>query len=284
MGTMAAGSGRTDPASKSDDEEMWQVALAPGEIKLVNLEQLDDLFRLEIIDEKTKVRRGGVGEWLPLSVVADIDEASAPPAQQEATPRVTPVAAVLAEARSESPTSVTPLTPQSISPIAVSNAPAAKRGGMSRAERWLLAVAALSGLGVTLYRNDVLHGLARSAGKEAAYFRVEAALGGPGFGTPRSVERLSAAALASPSPSLPAPEARVATPSAAMPAPVAAPAASAVAAATSAAPAKTAEAPSERVAPRVHPTAADGKKSRASRRSAAGKASPSEFDPMNPKL
>jgi len=37
------------------DDEKWHVALAPDEVKIVSLEQLDDLFRLSIVDAETKV-------------------------------------------------------------------------------------------------------------------------------------------------------------------------------------------------------------------------------------
>jgi hypothetical protein len=70
----------------------------------------------------------------------------------------------------------------------------------------LIFAAALAGLVVTLYRNDVLHSAARSAGLESAYLKLESALGGPGFGTPRALEELRpAAAAAAMSPSLTAP-------------------------------------------------------------------------------
>jgi hypothetical protein len=56
--------------------------------------------------------------------------------------------------------------------------------------------AAIVGLVITLYRNDVLHAGARTVGQEAAYLKLEAALGGPGFGTPRAVEPMAKAAAA----------------------------------------------------------------------------------------
>jgi hypothetical protein len=58
----------------------------------------------------------------------------------------------------------------------------------SRFGAWLMAAAILAGTVVTLYRNDVIRDFAQRAGQEAAYARLEAALGGPAFGTPRSVE------------------------------------------------------------------------------------------------
>lgn len=52
----------------------------------------------------------------------------------------------------------------------------------------LLGVAGLAGLGFSLYRNDVLLGMARSGGWETRYLALEARLlGTPGWGTPRSL-------------------------------------------------------------------------------------------------
>jgi hypothetical protein len=59
-----------------------------------------------------------------------------------------------------------------------------------------IVFAAIVGLVITLYRNDVIHAGARTVGQEAAYLKLETALGGPGFGTPRAVEPMAKAAAA----------------------------------------------------------------------------------------
>jgi hypothetical protein len=59
-----------------------------------------------------------------------------------------------------------------------------------RAGRWVLGFSIFAGLGLTLYRNDVLREAAASAGQATNYQKLEAALGGPGFGTPRAVDAL----------------------------------------------------------------------------------------------
>jgi hypothetical protein len=59
-----------------------------------------------------------------------------------------------------------------------------------------IVLAAVVGLTITLYRNDLLHAGARTVGQEGNYLRLEAALGGPGFGTPRAVEPMAKAAAA----------------------------------------------------------------------------------------
>ena len=59
-----------------------------------------------------------------------------------------------------------------------------------------IVFAAIVGLVITLYRNDVIHAGARTVGQEAAYLKLETALGGPGFGTLRAVEPMAKAAAA----------------------------------------------------------------------------------------
>ena len=56
---------------------------------------------------------------------------------------------------------------------------------------WLgIGLVAVLGLLVTLHRNGVLHALLASAGAQSTYASLEAAVGGPGFGTPGAVEAL----------------------------------------------------------------------------------------------
>jgi hypothetical protein len=72
--------------------------------------------------------------------------------------------------------------------MVVSHRPMPAPSGGGAGGRFVLALAFIVGVGVTLYRNDVLRQAAVSAGKEGTYLKVEAALGGPGFGTPRAVQ------------------------------------------------------------------------------------------------
>lgn len=53
-----------------------------------------------------------------------------------------------------------------------------------------MGFAIFAGLGLTLYRNDVLREAAASAGQATNYQKLETALGGPSFGTPRAVDAL----------------------------------------------------------------------------------------------
>ncbi len=295
----------------SDDEERWHVRIAPGEIKVLTLEQIDDLFRLEMIDENTLLRQHGSEEWLPLRVVAGLDEEEAPappprvltqpgpppqppprsqpppaPTRSQSPPPVvrsqppTPPPPVVRSrppapptpppppvVRSQPPTPPPPIVssqppssqaptvrrpateppplvmrsqppplagrgqtapppppaplppPPQVEPFSTSPsfapppvgslpprivvpavagpmvvptvAPAlvrAQPARRSRAELLLIGLAAAFGLLVVLHRNGVVAQLFASAGQSAAYEGFEAALGGPGFGTPRAVE------------------------------------------------------------------------------------------------
>ncbi|HEY6725066.1 MAG TPA: hypothetical protein VI197_13610 [Polyangiaceae bacterium] len=55
-------------------EEMWHVQIEPGEVKHLTLEQLDDMFRLDLISADTLVWQPGMEKALPLSVVAGMDD------------------------------------------------------------------------------------------------------------------------------------------------------------------------------------------------------------------
>ena len=68
-----------------------------------------------------------------------------------------------------------------------------------------IVLAAVVGLTITLYRNNVLFGAARTVGQEMAYLKLESALGGPSFGTPRFVESMAREADALPDIPPPAP-------------------------------------------------------------------------------
>lgn len=91
----------------------WRVRVG-NEEKVLTLDQLDDLFRLEIIDGDTKVWQPGMTEWLPLSVVAGMDEG---PAEAAAPAAVVSVPTMpVAEA---SP----PVVPSPVLPVTVAARP-----------------------------------------------------------------------------------------------------------------------------------------------------------------
>ncbi|HEY0466750.1 MAG TPA: DUF4339 domain-containing protein [Polyangiaceae bacterium] len=97
------------------DNDKWHVQFSSDEVKVVSLEQLDDLFRLSIVDSETQVWQTGMTEWQPLRVIAGLDEQPAPqakrappkPPMRAASPSVRPAPP---PARPESP-SVRPAMP-----------------------------------------------------------------------------------------------------------------------------------------------------------------------------
>jgi hypothetical protein len=70
--------------------------------------------------------------------------------------------------------------------------PLAAPARASRAEVWLIALVAALGVLVALHRNGALASLLAATGQAASYAKLEAALGGPGFGTVRAVDVLVA--------------------------------------------------------------------------------------------
>jgi hypothetical protein len=368
------------------DEDLWHVRVASDDVKILPLEKLDDLFRLDVIDGDTLVWQPGMDEWLPLRVVAGIgDDApevvniavseppprpiaaatatswppqalprqgvtsrppqvgslppprtapppslsrtaplpsrpAPPPPSSRAPASYAPAAAVARESAWPSPTAWQP-PPSPVSPYAqtasaaqfplYADVPAqAVDTDVRRPRRsggaWLVVVALAAGAVVTLYRNAVVHAAAKSMGQEKTYLNLETALGGPSFGTPRAVERMtesskalveSAASVAasittqaSPVNTVPA----VMAPS--TPAPIAAAPQAAAPAATQAAPAapqKVAES-----APKTGATRPASVSTPMSRPAPAAKESESvfgapkkgkkakgnEFDPLNPNL
>lgn len=273
------------------DDELWHVRISADEVKQLTLEQIDDLYRLDVIDADTQLWQDGMDEWLPLRVVAGLDEEevvnvsipptvppsrlattnaswppqpatpqsflpappstrpaisrpppapiaeavpSRPPAPSSMRPPISrPPPANLAEAvpsRPPAPGSMRPPisrpppanladTATSWPPTSASSSVPASPFGLSpsyappssarqqmvspvpyaypKQTNWMpIVLAAAAGLVITLYRNDVLYAGARTTGQEAAYLRLESALGGPSFGTPRYVEPMAKAAAA----------------------------------------------------------------------------------------
>ena len=77
-------------------------------------------------------------------------------------------------------------------PLVVSQPPPIARGGGGFG-RFLIGLSLLAGVCVTAYRNDFLRDGAHAAHQDALYTRLEAALGGPAFGTVRALEQGAAA-------------------------------------------------------------------------------------------
>lgn len=60
-------------SGSTGSEEVWFVAVASDDIKQMNVDQLDEAFRLGIITAETAVWTEGMDAWAPLGQVADLD-------------------------------------------------------------------------------------------------------------------------------------------------------------------------------------------------------------------
>jgi hypothetical protein len=56
------------------DQEIWHVMIARDDLKRMNVDQLDDAFRLDIVDASTLVWKQGMDTWRRLGSIAGIDE------------------------------------------------------------------------------------------------------------------------------------------------------------------------------------------------------------------
>src|SRR5262245_32285294 len=93
------------------DDELWHVRMSHNEVKQLTLEQLDDLFRLEVIEADTLIWQPGMTEWLPLSVVAGLEDEDPNPVNIPVSlppPRPLPRAATLAQTQTAWPPKLLP--------------------------------------------------------------------------------------------------------------------------------------------------------------------------------
>ena len=60
-------------AAGGASEEVWFVAVSSDDIKQMNVDQLDEAFRLGIITTETAVWTEGMDAWAPLGKVADLE-------------------------------------------------------------------------------------------------------------------------------------------------------------------------------------------------------------------
>lgn len=210
-------------------EEMWHIQIEPGEIKTVTLEQMDDMYRLELISASTLVWQPGMPKALPLSVIAGIEDdedddvleiepelipepaypvaaATYPPIAASAYPVPEPVMAARQPTITPPPASTNVsasapsapglpapdfYSPESLRPITMSHIPDPGLRPSGMGGRIVMGIAIAAGVLITLHRNDLLRPMATSAGSEGTYGKIEAALGSPGFGTTQSVAHFS---------------------------------------------------------------------------------------------
>ncbi len=66
-----------DPQNEAAGEDQWMVAIAPGNVQMMDVEQLDAAYQAGQINDHTMVWTQGMDAWLPLSQVIGGDSAEA---------------------------------------------------------------------------------------------------------------------------------------------------------------------------------------------------------------
>ncbi len=183
----------------------WYVALGPDEVQSVSLEQLQELLRRSIVNAQTWVWHPRAGRWQMLALIPEIG--TLPTLRASPSELATPAPGSVAglqhaphghsaradhhahhgAAHSRAPAGLRPIDLPNPRMAAVSIPSWAGRSDGSG--RWLLFLAVFAGVGLSFYRNGVLHECARALGREQLLIDLETQLGGPGFGTIRAVER-----------------------------------------------------------------------------------------------
>lgn len=108
-------------ATEYTGAERWHVQVGPDDIKIMNLEQLDDAFRLDLISERTMVWTKGLGQWKALGVVLSDTESEeeieeVEPELLPASPQLNPFAGQVAVLPFRVVTSAPPQAPRPPAP------------------------------------------------------------------------------------------------------------------------------------------------------------------------
>lgn len=182
------------------DNEIWHVLIASDDMKRMNVEQLDDAFRLSLVDASTMVWKAGMKTWQRLGAVAGLDEAEpvalvtrrAPPAPPRPIARPAPRPPSRPAAAIH--TAITPvfqmqmLVPPVASPALRAPDPYVlpkrraaipsevdfrRASGGVRFGRWTFALLLLAGGVLGAYRQNLLREGARQLGVESKYLAGE---------------------------------------------------------------------------------------------------------------
>jgi hypothetical protein len=77
--------------ARGHDDERWHVRLTDDDVKLMTLEQLDDAYRLSIVDSETALWKPGMREWQPLRIVAGLEPDDEEAVEVDVEPEITRV-------------------------------------------------------------------------------------------------------------------------------------------------------------------------------------------------
>jgi hypothetical protein len=186
------------------DNEIWHVLIAADDMKRMNVEQLDDAFRLSLVDASTMVWKAGMKTWQSLGAVAGIEDEPetvvrwieppppprplARPAPRPPSPPHKPVAAPASFHTAITPVFAAPLVAPVYAPalqapdpyvlpkrrVAIpSEVDFRRASGGVRWGRWLVALLLLTGGVLGAYRQNLLREGARRVGIENKYIAGE---------------------------------------------------------------------------------------------------------------
>lgn len=187
-----------------EPEESFHVLMDDRSVRVLSLEQLDDFFRIGLLDENTYLWQKGMNGWQKLSLLAGLDEALLPTTVANAPPRdsnlpTTRYNAAPTVVRNVAPSRIAPvpgpIQPElpSAPPVALSLMPTEEPKSGSVTGRWFFRLSVAAALFLTLGRNDALFSVANIVKQGPSYLDTERrTLGGPSFGTTRAVEKLFA--------------------------------------------------------------------------------------------
>lgn len=175
------------------DNEIWHVLVAADDMKRMNVDQMDDAFRLSLIDASTLVWKTGMAGWRRLGSIAGIDDEpevsmvrpapvpAPPPAPPPARPA--PRASVTATAPAIRAHQFVAQTPVLHAPdpyvlprrrVAIPSEVDFRRApGGVRWGRWLVGFLLLTTGVLVAYRQNLLREGARSIGLENKYLASE---------------------------------------------------------------------------------------------------------------
>lgn len=178
-------------------EDTFFVLLAENDVKQMTLDQLDDSYRLDIIDDGTLVWQPGFTEWVPLQVlIGEVEEAQpvsiAPSSAYSAPAHSAPAystSAFSAPGAGAPPSSLGGMAvghPESIAPLSLGSVtpPSQASAWFSRS---LIAMASVASLFV-LHQNGVTHSVADALDQKTALGRLEERAGGPNVWTEQGVD------------------------------------------------------------------------------------------------
>jgi hypothetical protein len=187
----------------AEAEESWFVAFGPNDVRTLSLDQLDDAYRLDVINDETLVCSTTMNKWVPLGVVVGSDApapalTSASYGSSDALFGRTPYQQPAYSAPSYPPTSYAPATsstsvmPHSMAPAVYDVGPAIQyQYPTGRSSRWggVLMFLAFCSLGFAAFRLGAVSHLAGSVGmKQQLAAMTQRVLGTPGIETLEGVQ------------------------------------------------------------------------------------------------